>query len=313
LLRFMAFPSGGPEGGGGGGARQPEGGPRAAAGAPALAPATPAAAPRPVPVPAPIGAPVASAPVAAAPRPVPAPAPAPIVAVAPAPVAAPTPAAPLLRRAAPRVAVAAVADDEPPWGDDEPDVLVDDLPAPARGRQNGAPPPVQRARPSIDELEPEYDDEPIAPRAAPASQGFTPPPPLPAFERTELGARWYGLIQQCAEAGQLIAMVRALAMQSELVACDSAAGDDGEVHTWRLRVALETLRNPALADKLGALLRNLTGHAVQLVVEIGEPQDTPLKRRQRSAIDDIQADPTVRALLAQFQSARILPGSIKPL
>jgi DNA polymerase-3 subunit gamma/tau len=115
-------------------------------------------------------------------------------------------------------------------------------------------------------------------------------------------------------------MVRALAMQSELVGCDSAAGPDGEVHTWRLRVALETLRNPALADKLGALLRNLTGHPVQLVVEVGEPQDTPLKRdaaeadrRQRSAIDDIQADPTVRALLAQFQSARILPGSIKPL
>jgi DNA polymerase-3 subunit gamma/tau len=95
---------------------------------------------------------------------------------------------------------------------------------------------------------------------------------------------------------------------------------DGEVPAWRLRVALETLRNPALADKLSVILRELTGQPLQLVVEIGEPQDTPLKReaaeadrRQRAAIDEIQSDATVRALLAQFQTARILPGSVKPL
>jgi len=143
-----------------------------------------------------------------------------------------------------------------------------------------------------------------------------PPPALPPFERTELGTRWYDLISQCAAANKLVAMVRALAMQSELVHCDPA----GEAPTWRLRVALETLRNPALADKLGAILRELTGQNLQLVVEVGEPQDTPLKRdaaeadrRQRAAIDEIQSDATVRALLAQFQTARILPGSVKPL
>jgi len=173
---------------------------------------------------------------------------------------------------------------------------------------------VQRARPSLDELEPEYDDEPGV--AAPVPQSFAPPPALPPFERTELGTRWYDLINQCAAAGKLVAMVRALAMQSELVHCDPA----GDAPTWRLRVALETLRNPALADKLGAILRELTGTALQLSVEIGEPQDTPLKRdaaeadrRQRAAIDEIQSDATVRALLAQFQTARILPGSVKPL
>jgi DNA polymerase-3 subunit gamma/tau len=231
---------------------------------------------------------------------------------------APAPAAPLLRTPAPRaVATASVADDsDPPWGDEEPDVLVDDLPPPTRGRAGGsAPPPVQRARPRIDELEPEYDDEPVAvPRAA--AQTFTPPPALAPFERTELGTRWYALISQCAQAGQLIAMVRALAMQSELVECEAV----GEAPTWRLRVGLETLRNPALADKLAVILRNLTGQNVQLVVEMGEPQDTPLKRdaaeadrRQRAAIDEIQSDATVRALLAQFQTARILPGTVKPL
>jgi len=53
---------------------------------------------------------------------------------------------------------------------------------------------------------------------------------------------------------------------------------------------------------------------------MGEPQDTPLKRdaaeadrKQRAAIDEIQSDATVRALMAQFQTARILPGSVKPL
>ncbi|MFL6627872.1 MAG: hypothetical protein ACJ8G1_15630, partial [Vitreoscilla sp.] len=231
---------------------------------------------------------------------------------APAPVQAP--AAPLLRTPPARaVAMATVAgDDGPPWVDDEPDELLDDLPAPTRGRNGGAP-PVQRARPSLDELEPAYDDEPAA---APAPQGVAPPPALPPFERTELGTRWYDLISQCAAANKLVAMVRALAMQSELVHCDPA----GEAPTWRLRVALETLRTPALGDKLGAILRELTGQNLQLVVEIGEPQDTPLKRdaaeadrRQRAALDEIQSDATVRALLAQFQTARILPGSVKPL
>ncbi len=235
----------------------------------------------------------------------------------PVPAPAPAPAAPLLRTPAPRaVATATVSDDsDPPWGDEEPDILVDDLLPPTRARANGnAPPPVQRARPTLAELEPEYDEPPAAPRAA--AQTFTPPPALAPFERTELGTRWYALITQCAEAGQLIAMVRALAIQSELMDCEP----EGEAPTWRLRVGLETLRNPALAEKLAVILRNLTGQNLQLAVEMGEPQDTPLKRdaaeadrRQRAAIDEIQSDATVRALLAQFQTARILPGSIKPL
>jgi DNA polymerase-3 subunit gamma/tau len=316
LLRFMAFPASGGDGGGSGGggsappaARQPEGGPRAPVASPSASPA-----PAPPVRPAPAAVPAAATPVAAAPAPVPVASPRPM----PVPVAAPPPAAPLLRSPAPRaVATASVADDsDPPWGDEEPDVLLDDLPPPTRGRvEGGASPPVQCARPRIDELEPEYDDEPAAvPRAS--AQAFTPPPALAPFERTELGTRWYALITQCAEAGQLIAMVRALAMQSELVECEPA----GEAPAWRLRVGLETLRNPALAEKLAVILRNLTGQNVQLVVEMGDPQDTPLKRdaaeadrRQRAAIDEIQSDATVRALLAQFQTARILPGSVKPL
>ena len=317
LLRFMAFPADGGGGSGGGGstppaARQPEG-PRAAA-APAAAGA--AAAPRPT---APISAPVAAAPVATATVPLAVPAPTSVAEQRPqlAPVQAPAPAAPLLRTPPARaVAAAAVADDgDPPWALDEPDELLDDLPSPTRGRAGNAPPPAQRARPAPAELEPEYDGEP-APVTRAQAQSVAPPPALPAFERTALGTKWYGLIRQCAEAGKLIAMVRALAMQSELVACEPGA----DASTWRLRVSLETLRNPALADKLGGILRELTGESLQLAVEMGDAQDTPLKRdaaeadrKQRAAIDEIQSDATVRALLAQFQTARILPGSVKPL
>jgi DNA polymerase-3 subunit gamma/tau len=322
LLRFMAFPSGDGGGSGGGGqappsARQPDGGPRAAAAMPS---ATPVGAARPSP--APVSAPAAAAPGAAAPTPAPVvaqrPVPTPLPAPAPAPATATAPAAPLMRtppaaRAVAAAAAAPVADDaEPPWGDDEPDDLMDDLPTPTRGRSGNAPPPVQRARPTLDELEPEFDDEP----AAVPSRNVAPPPAPPQFERTELGTRWYALISQCAEAGKLVAMVRALAMQSELVSCDI----DGATPTWRLRVSLETLRNPALAEKLSVILRELTGESLQLAVEMGDAQDTPLRRdaaeadkRQRAAIDEIQSDATVRALLAQFQTARILPGSVKPL
>ena len=343
LLRFMAFPSG--DGGNSGGgfapptARQPDGGPRSVAAAPS---ASPAAAARAAPVnasvnshvSAPTAAPVASAPIAAAPAPVIAQRPAPVPVPVPVPVhvpvsvsvsvsvpapqlaAIPTPAsaAPLLRTPAAR-SVATVSDDgDPPWGDEEPDDLMDDLPPPTRGRVGNAPPPAQRARPNLDVLQPVHDDEPVAAPRAPAQQ-VAAPPALPQFERTPLGTKWYGLIQQLADAGKLIAMVRALAMQSELMACEP-----GDVPTWRLRVTLETLRNPALADKLAGILRELTGESLQLAVEMGNAHDTPLKRdaaeadrRQRAAIDEIHSDATVRALLAQFQTARILPGSVKPL
>jgi DNA polymerase-3 subunit gamma/tau len=230
----------------------------------------------------------------------------------PAPVQA---AAPLLRTSPARAVATATAADDPPWALDEPDDLLDDLPPPTRARGGNASASAQRARPTLDDLEPEYDD--VAPPVARAqAPSVAQPPTLPPFERTALGTKWYALIRQCAEAGKLIAMVRALAMQSELFACEPGA----EASTWRLRVTLETLRNPALADKLAAILCELTGESLQLAVEMGDAQDTPLKRdaaeadrRQRAAIAEIHSDATVRALLAQFQTARILPGSVKPL
>ena len=205
-------------------------------------------------------------------------------------------------------------DDDPPWHLDEPDELVDDLPAPTRARASGRP-PVAAAEDGP------WGDEPDvgldAPAAAAPTSGVALPPPLPEFERTELGTRWYELVCKCNEASSLVALVRELAMQAELIQC-AADGDGGQ--TWTLRVARETLRNPTLVDKLAAAMRVHVGAGLKLAVVAGEAQDSPTKRdaaeadrRQREAIAAVQSDPTVRALLAQFRTARILPGSIKPL
>ena len=63
----------------------------------------------------------------------------------------------------------------------------------------------------------------------------------------------------------------------------------------------------------------LLGHEVQLAVEAGAATDTPAERdaaerarRQAEAEQIIHDDPVVRSLLEQYQTARIVPGSIKP-
>jgi DNA polymerase-3 subunit gamma/tau len=59
---------------------------------------------------------------------------------------------------------------------------------------------------------------------------------------------------------------------------------------------------------------------VALTLTSGVPQDSPARRdaaererRQRLAEDAIRNDPLVLDLMSQFKSARIVPGSIKPL
>jgi len=63
-----------------------------------------------------------------------------------------------------------------------------------------------------------------------------------------------------------------------------------------------------------------TGRAVTLDVQAGAVSDSIARRdaaareaAQRDAEQLIHADPAVRALLAQFPTARIVPGSIQPV
>jgi DNA polymerase-3 subunit gamma/tau len=60
--------------------------------------------------------------------------------------------------------------------------------------------------------------------------------------------------------------------------------------------------------------------APQIELLAGAAQDTPARRdaaareqRQREAEEIIRNDPVVRDLMTQFKTARIVPGSIKPV
>jgi DNA polymerase-3 subunit gamma/tau len=132
----------------------------------------------------------------------------------------------------------------------------------------------------------------------------------------ELGERWSALVGALVAGGQLTALVRELAMQAGLRAIDEAASPP----RWQLVVERETLRTPVLRDKLQALLAAELGAPLQLELQGGVPADSPARRdaaerqrRQAAAEAAIHGDPVVRELLAQFSTARIVPGSIKPV
>ena len=161
--------------------------------------------------------------------------------------------------------------------------------------------------------------EPPPPRFAPQPQ---PPAaePLAVHEAPPidmaLGDRWNDTVKALAAQGSIVAMVKELALQAGLQHIDATTTPP----RWCLRVAREPLRNPALADKLAAALATLLGEPVALDVEAGTPTDTPAlrdaaerQRRQEAAQAVIEQDPVVRELLQQFKTARIVPGSIKPL
>ena len=300
LLRLLAFPGGGP--------------PAAAvvqAAVPRAAPlvAAPRDARRAVPAPA--------MPAAALPLSVSAPTPEPLRRSGGAPSAAFSP-PPAPRRLA--------AQEPPPWADEA--VPDDDLamgggaevPAGPEGSDFADQPdaplaPVVRSVPSARET--------LGHAAAedPQPQRVQAPAPLqpasPALLTTHLGDRWAALVRPLAAGGVLLAMVRELAWQAELLAVEPVAGGG---QRWQLRAERESLRNPSLVAKLSAVLTESVGEPAQVEVLPGVAQDSIARRdalaretAQRAAEQLIHDDPEVRALMAQFRTARIVPGSIKPM
>ena len=86
-----------------------------------------------------------------------------------------------------------------------------------------------------------------------------------------------------------------------------------------MRVERENLRTPALREKLQAAVADALQKPVRLELEAGAAVDTPAARdtaerdrRQAEAERVIQDDPLVKALMAQYKTARIVPGSVKP-
>lgn len=241
--------------------------------------------------PAPVAAPAPLvAPVPAPPPPSPPPPPA-----APAPTSVPTPApSPVAERTAARTDDGPPPDDAPwpepdddgpPW-DPEPEAAP--APAPAR-------PPLMRI-PVRDPGEPGRLDQPRA--AAPEA-------PL---QITPEGDVWFEVVMQLVRAEAVSALVRELALQSQLV-----ARDEGQ---WLLRVERESLNQGNTRERLSTALQ-AAGHAVRLAVEIGPVVDAPARRlaaqareRQQQAEAQIMADPFVQAMMRDF-GGRIVPGSIK--
>ncbi|MEQ1536190.1 MAG: DNA polymerase III subunit gamma/tau [Burkholderiaceae bacterium] len=132
---------------------------------------------------------------------------------------------------------------------------------------------------------------------------------------TPEGDVWHATVQQLLAAEAIAALVRELALQSQLVA-RTQPNNDGEPHDWLLRIERESLSQSGSREKLQLALETL-GHSVRLSIEIGPASDTPAKRiaaataeRQRMAQDIITQDAYVQQLMRDF-GAKIVPGSIK--
>ena len=144
-----------------------------------------------------------------------------------------------------------------------------------------------------------------------------PPPPVAAAGPVDsaLADRWTALATQLAAQGAIVALTRELAWQAGLLSVDEQALPP----VWTLQVERESLRSPALRDKLSAALAAELGAPLELVLQAGVPEDSPARReaaerarRQVLAEETIRTDPVVQALLEQYKTARIVPGSIKP-
>ncbi len=167
-----------------------------------------------------------------------------------------------------------------------------------------------------DATAPQSQQSPQAPQANRAAEPSAPPSIAAPVTDRALGDRWYALVKPLCEQGVLTALARELALQGGLRAIDESATPP----CWQVQVERESLRTPALRDKLAAALAAALGMPLQLELEAGVPDDNPARRdaaerqrRQAAAEAAIHADPVVRELLSQFKTARIVSGSIKPL
>ena len=176
------------------------------------------------------------------------------------------------------------ADDVPPWD------ALEALPA--------EPGPALQALPVLDTT------PPVASRTELRKRPAVP------LQTTPEGDVWFALVQALVAAEAVTALVRELALQSQLLAREGTL--------WRLCVDSESLARPASCERLQAALQ-AAGHAVQLQLSVGPVTDSPAKRlaqaaaaKMEAAVALIENDPLVQSLLRDFD-AKIVPGSIQPL
>jgi len=158
------------------------------------------------------------------------------------------------------------------------------------------------------EPEPFTSPSVAAPAAVPSQQAAPVPSTLPVG--TPDNDFWFETVIAMAKAEAISALVRELALQSELVRRAGSA--------WTLRVGNSSLSQASTRDRLQNALHQ-AGHAIQLQVEVGEVHDSPAKRlaaaaaaRQREAEALIMQDPFVQQMMREF-GGKIVPGSIKAI
>ena len=158
-------------------------------------------------------------------------------------------------------------------------------------------------RPAADVVGVPVRVQPESPREAMGTAAATLVP-------TEEGDFWHATVAELVAREAVTALVRELALQSQLVGRDQGH--------WMLRVERESLNQPAARERLQAALQG-AGHTVSLSVEVGVVTDSPARRnaaaaaaKQRAAEEIILGDPFVQDMMRDF-GAKIVPGSIKPV
>mgnify|MGYP000951939753 CR=1 FL=1 len=224
------------------------------------------------------------------------------------PVAAPH-AQPQPALAQPASAPAAPNNEVPPWEDIPEDAEDSDQAPPAwEGPMDGE--PMDLPDDPLDAMEPVAAMPAVqAPRSAPVVPDYAPAPMPLEVPTTPLGDVWHRVVMQLVQAEAIAALVRELALQSQLVAQD---GD-----SWTLRVERTSLNQATAKERLRKALAD-AGHCTALVVENGAAADTPAKRNQAAAQRQqklaeaiVLNDPQVQALMREY-GAKIVPGSIRP-
>ena len=203
-----------------------------------------------------------------------------------------------------------------------PERVVQVAPVPKAAEEDGPPPWVDmdEDEPYVAELEPEHQVstfQALTVRETSAPSARTSPrrdavQPQTAVELivTEEGEFWAALVRDMAEKELINALVRELALQSQLMGRDT--------DRWQLRLERESLNQPAARERLKTALATM-GHSVELGFEMGKVTDSPLLRntlaaneRQWAAQALIENDPLVQAMVRDF-GGKIVPGSVKPI
>jgi DNA polymerase-3 subunit gamma/tau len=226
---------------------------------------------------------------------------APVAAPIAAPMARPVPSAPPAEPVIGHAQAEPTLSEPPPW-EDWPDTTdYADVQAIHTAVEHAAVPELRSAAPALRIL-------PV--REAPSGRADVPTLAAPpAVQATPEGDVWLEVVQGLMAQEAITALVRELALQSQLLARDA--------DHWQLRVERETLNHPASRERLQAALL-AAGHGdVKLGIEIGPVTDSPAKRlavkaaeKMVAAQELIQNDPLVQAMVRDF-GAKIVPGSIQ--